>query len=207
MPAATRDPLQASLFGAAGPDLPDGLRYEPAFLSPQEEAALVRSIEALPLAPMRYRQYTARREVLSFGGRYDFAVGRLDEAPELPAALLPLRARVAQWLAVPETALAHALVARCRPGTSLGWHRDVPDFEDVVGVSLGGEAWMRFRPWPPDAPRRADMRKLLLAPRSIYRLRGPARWQWQHSVAPVAALRCSITFRTKRSLNPPADEP
>ena len=33
-------------------------------------------------------------------------------------------------------------------------------------------------------------------PRSIYLLRGPARWQWQHSIAPTRALRYSITFRT-----------
>jgi hypothetical protein len=39
--------------------------------------------------------------------------------------------------------------------------------------------------------------KLRAAPRSIYALRGPARWGWQHSVAPVEALRWSITWRTR----------
>jgi hypothetical protein len=37
-----------------------------------------------------------------------------------------------------------------------------------------------------------------VAPRSIYRIGGAARWGWQHSVAPTAALRFSITFRTLR---------
>ena len=31
---------------------------------------------------------------------------------------------------------------------------------------------------------------------SIYLLRGAARWNWQHSVAPTKALRYSITLRT-----------
>jgi len=216
MPAAPLTPAQALLFGEDPLALPEGLRYEVGFLSPAEEAALLRAIEALPLEPMRYKDYTARREVLSYGGSYDFAAGRLDDAPELAPALHPLRARVAAWLGVPEAALAHVLVARYSEGTPLGWHRDVPEFEDVVGVSLGGEALMHFRPWPPREPRRADVRKLLIAPRSIYLMRGPARWEWQHSVAPVAALRYSITFRTRRrkdparrvsDLSPPANAP
>lgn len=207
---------QASLFEDAPAVLPEGLRYQEGFLTAQEEAALLDVLAALPLQPMRYKAYTARREVLSFGGSYDFAQGRLDDAPELPDALVPLRRRVAHWIGVPEAALAHALVARYTTGTPLGWHRDVPEFEDVVGVSLGGEALMRFRPWPPRDPRRIDVRRLLIARRSIYLMRGPARWQWQHSVAPVAALRYSVTFRTLRqphssrprgSVSPPEAEP
>jgi len=74
----------------------------------------------------------------------------------------------------------------------------VPEFEDIVGVSLANEAVMRLRPYPPDAPKKSDVVKLVLAPRSIYLLRGPARWQWQHSVAPTKTLRYSITLRTQR---------
>jgi alkylated DNA repair dioxygenase AlkB len=33
-------------------------------------------------------------------------------------------------------------------------------------------------------------------PGSAYLLRGEARWDWQHSVAPVNELRYSVTFRT-----------
>ena len=95
-------------------------------------------------------------------------------------------------------AFTSALVAEYRPGTGLGWHRDVPDFEDVVGVSLLSEAVMRFRPYPPHSPKRSDILKLTVEPRSIYLLRGPARWDWQHSVAATQALRYSITFRTPR---------
>jgi alkylated DNA repair dioxygenase AlkB len=72
----------------------------------------------------------------------------------------------------------------------------VPDFEDVVGISLLNEAVMRFRPYPPDAPKKQDVVKLTLAPRSIYLLRGSVRWAWQHSVAATKLLRYSITLRT-----------
>jgi alkylated DNA repair dioxygenase AlkB len=36
-------------------------------------------------------------------------------------------------------------------------------------------------------------------PRSVYLLRGPARWSWQHGVAPTKQLRYSITLRTARA--------
>jgi alkylated DNA repair dioxygenase AlkB len=187
---------QPDLFGPAAPALPPGLVYETDFLSPGEEAALVAQIAQLPLQAMQYKQYTALRRVVSYGGKYDFSAQRLNEAEPLPAWLEPLRARAAAWLGIAPGRFTQALVAEYQPGTPLGWHRDVPDFEDVVGISLAGPAVMRFRPYPPDAPKKADVIKLALAPRSIYLLRGPARWAWQHSVAPTRSLRYSITFRT-----------
>ncbi|MBE7939493.1 MULTISPECIES: alpha-ketoglutarate-dependent dioxygenase AlkB [Ramlibacter] len=197
LPAGT-GPAQAELFGSEAAALPEGLRYQADFLDPQDEAHWIAFAQSLPLEAMAYKGYTARRRVASFGGRYDFDAQRLDDAPPLPAALLPLRDRAAAWLGVTPQGLAHALVAEYAPGTPLGWHRDVPDFEDVVGISLLGEAVMRFRRWPAHAPRARDVLHLPLAPRSIYLLRGPSRWDWQHSVAPTPALRYSITFRTRR---------
>jgi alkylated DNA repair dioxygenase AlkB len=102
-------------------------------------------------------------------------------------------------MGVAPSALVQALVSEYAPGTPLGWHRDVPDFEDIAGVSLGTPATLRFRPYPPDQPKRADVVRLVAAPRSIYVLRGAARWGWQHSVAPTPELRWSITWRTARA--------
>ena len=90
-------------------------------------------------------------------------------------------------------------MAEYRPGTPLGWHRDVPDYELVAGVSLAGSARMRLRPYPPVDLRRDDVLTLELAPRSAYVLQGTARWGWQHSIMPTPALRYSITFRTRRA--------
>jgi alkylated DNA repair dioxygenase AlkB len=187
---------QSDLFGASPPALPDGMRYEPDFLTAGEEAALLRQLESLPLEPMKYQGFTALRRVVSYGGQYDFSAQRLNEAEPMPAWLQPLREKAAAWLGIAPERFRQALVAEYRPGTPLGWHRDVPDFEDVVGISLLNEAVLRFRPYPPKAPRRAEVLKLAVAPRSIYLLRGPARWDWQHSVAPTKSLRYSITLRT-----------
>jgi alkylated DNA repair dioxygenase AlkB len=189
---------QPDLFGPAAPALPNGMRYETGFLSREEELHWIAFAQAQPLAEMDYKGWQAKRRVVSFGGKYDYVANRLGEGPPIPAALDPLRERVGLWLGVASEAFTQVLVAEYREGTPLGWHRDVPDFEDVVGVSLLSEAVMRFRPYPPDAPKRADILKLTVEPRSIYLLRGPARWEWQHSVAPTKMLRYSITFRTPR---------
>jgi alkylated DNA repair dioxygenase AlkB len=192
---------QAALFDDLPPApgaLPPGLRYEPAWLSAAEEAGLIAIVRQLPLQQARYKAYTARRRVHSFGGEFDYDSHELRPAAPLVDALLPLRKRVACWAGLPAAALVHTLVAEYAPGTPLGWHRDVPDFEDVFGVSLGSAALLRLRPWPPRQPTRADILRLPVEPRSIYALRGEARWGWQHSVAPVDALRWSVTFRTAR---------
>ena len=98
------------------------------------------------------------------------------------ALLLPLRGK--------------ALVTEYRPGTELGWHRDVGEFGIVAGVSLAGTCRMRFRRYPPE--KGAKVFGLDLAPRSVYVLRDEIRWRWQHSVARTKELRYSITFRTSR---------
>jgi alkylated DNA repair dioxygenase AlkB len=195
------DADQLALFGDAAPSqaagLPPGWEYRADFIDVDEEAALLAFIATLPLAEARYKGYTARRRVAHFGAAYDYDDNRLLPAPPLPAELEPLRTKAAAWIGEAPDALANALVAEYRPGVPLGWHRDVPDYETVVGVSLAGTARMRFRRYPPVAPKKADVVSLELAPRSAYVLRAEARWGWQHSVAPTPALRYSITFRTR----------
>jgi alkylated DNA repair dioxygenase AlkB len=39
---------------------------------------------------------------------------------------------------------------------------------------------------------------IVLEPRSAYLLRGPVRWEWEHSIPPAEELRYSVTFRTLR---------
>lgn len=187
---------QADLFGQPAPVLPPGMRYQEQFLSREEEVSLIARIEQLPLAPMKYQQYEALRRVVSFGGQYDFSKQQLNEAEPLPRWLDPLREKAGAWAGIAPERFTQALVAEYRPGTPLGWHRDVPDFEDVVGISLGNDTVMRFRPYPHEPGSGAKSLKLVLAARSIYLLRGPVRWSWQHHVPPTKALRYSITLRT-----------
>ncbi len=177
--------------------LPAGLSYRPDFVSPHEEAELLEHIRALPLVPAPYRQYTARRRVASFGSTYDFEAQRLSEAPDLPAFLFPLRARIACELGVRLEELAQGLVTAYDVGTPLGWHRDAPEFERIAGVSLAGSCEMRWRPYPPREGQ--PMLSLVVAARSLYLITGDARWGWQHGVAPTRELRYSITFRTLRA--------
>jgi alkylated DNA repair dioxygenase AlkB len=186
---------QSALFEEASA-LPNGLVYVPGFVSEAEEAALLEGIRGTDLREAQYKQYTAKRRVASFGAGYDFSEQELTPAPILAPFLLPLRARVAEWLAVPAEDFGYALVAEYRPGTQLGWHRDVPQFEMVAGISLAGTARMRLRPFPP--AKRAKVHTLDLEPRSAYVLRDDVRWKWQHSIAPTQELRYSITFRTRR---------
>ena len=194
---------QPDLFGDPDPTaaatLPEGWRYQADFITAADEAALLAAIAALPLEEARYKAWTARRRVAHFGTAYDYDDNTLLARPDVPVSLHGLRAQAAAWAGLPADDFSSARVAEYRPGTPLGWHRDVPDFEVVVGVSLGTPGRIRFRRYPPIAPKKAEVLSIELAPRSAYVLRGPARWDWQHSIAPTPALRWSITFRTRRT--------
>jgi alkylated DNA repair dioxygenase AlkB len=176
--------------------MPEGLLYQEDFLPAEEEQALLAEIGALPFEEAKYKAYTARRRIVSYGSSYDFETNVLGPAPSIPAFLLPLRTRAARLIGHNPPDISHALVTEYRPGTELGWHRDVGEFGIVVGVSLAGTCRMRFRRYPP--AKGAKVFNLDLAPRSVYVLRDEIRWRWQHSVAPTRELRYSITFRTRR---------
>ena len=185
---------------------PEGLVYQPEFVSSAEETELLAFVRALPLKEAQYLQYTARRRIVSFGGSYDFSSQELRPAGPIPELLHPLRARIAALMRVPADSVNHALVAEYQPGTPLGWHRDVPDFGVVGGLSLLGSARMRFRPYPHRRNDRTTL-KLDLEPRSAYAMRGAARWDWQHAISPTRELRYSITFRTLAEQRPTGDPP
>ena len=195
VPATQRD-----LF-AATRALPDGLRLREEFLSPAEESSLLAAIRDLPLVEARYRAFTAKRRIVSFGAGYDFETNALLPAPPLPAFLHPLRDRVAAWAGLAAPELRQCTVAEYTAGTQLGWHRDVPRFGTVAGISLASACRMRLRPYPHVKGSRA--RALVLEPRSAYVLADGARWRWQHAISPTKALRYSITFRTIRSTSGP----
>ena len=132
---------------------------------------------------------------MSYGFDYDFSYNTVHPAPPIADFLQPTRTRAAAWLGVAADDMRHALIAEYPPGTALGWHRDVPNFDLVCGISLAAPCRLRFRPFPPK-PDRKSVRSLELSPRSAYVLRADARWRWQHSIPPTKALRYSITFRT-----------
>jgi alkylated DNA repair dioxygenase AlkB len=173
-----------------------GLLYEPGFLSEAEEEDLLGNIKTLPLKEAQYKQYTAKRRTASYGFEYDFDHSKMHPAPPMPPPFLPLKEKVAAHVGIAPDRFVHMLVTQYEPGTELGWHRDVPEFEVVVGVSLAGRCRMRFRKYP--AKKNSKILTLDLEPRSLYVLRDEIRWGWQHSVSPTPELRYSVTFRTRR---------
>jgi len=177
--------------------MPDGWRYQPDFVPATEENRLLDVIATLPFQGARYKEWTARRRIVSYGGRYDFSRNILKPAEPIPQFLQPLRQQAAKWGMLPIESLNHATIAEYQPNTQLGWHRDVPEFEMVIGISLAGRARMRFRPYPHQKGRRTVF-AIELEPGSIYLLSGPARWAWQHAISQTAQLRYSITFRSRR---------
>jgi alkylated DNA repair dioxygenase AlkB len=190
---------QTELFET--PNLPHGLVYQPGFISHGEEKTLLEAIGPLPFREARFQEYTAKRRVVHFhpaGGAhaYDDSDEDTFSSGPLPPMFVELQEKVAKWLAIDPATFIHALVSEYRPGTPIGWHRDKPVYGIVVGLSLAGRGMMRFRPLDPRAPRNATV-LLELEPRSVYVMRGPIRWQWQHSMLPTKALRYSITFRTR----------
>jgi alkylated DNA repair dioxygenase AlkB len=185
------------------PRLPAGFIYQPEFITPDEEEALLGEIAGLPLHEAKYKLYTAKRRIVSYGGSYDFSSNELIPAGPIPEFLQPVRDRVARWSGVQASRFTHALIAEYKTGNQLGWHRDVPEFEMIVGVSLGGPCRMRLRRYPPKKDWTADSLTLELEPRSVYSMRGEARWGWQHSIPPTKATRHSITFRTRLSKTSP----
>ena len=190
---------QGGLFEAAQ-ELPQGLVYEPNFLTPAEEDALVAHIAPLQLREAKFREYFAKRRVAHFhdgtdAPRYDDGGADAFSSGPLPPFLVGLRDKVAHRLDVPARDFIHVLVSEYRPGTPIGWHRDKPQYGIVVGISLAGVGRMRWRPYAHQDAQHTVA--LDLARRSMYVMRGAIRWQWQHSMPPMRELRYSITLRTR----------
>lgn len=181
------------------PDLFDiplvpGLALVEEFLSPGEERALIASIDGVALAPFRFQGWEGKRLTASFGWHYDFDAGRVAPTTPMPDFLLEVRARAARFAGLDPAALVQALVIRYDPGAGIGWHRDRPVFEHVVGLSLGADAALRLRQRLPDGKFARAAQPL--PRRSIYHLSGEVRHRWEHSIVPMEVTRWSVTFRS-----------
>jgi alkylated DNA repair protein (DNA oxidative demethylase) len=181
---------QPDLFGDAGLA---GLSQAGGFVTPCQEQMLIASIDAAELSPFRFHGWLGKRLTASYGWRYDFDDASFAPAEAIPDWLLPLRTKAARFAGLQPGELVQALLIRYDPGAGIGWHRDRPVFEHVLGISLGAPATMRFRRRKSGGFDRASA---LLAPRSIYHLTDEARHKWEHSIAGVEVTRWSITFRS-----------
>jgi alkylated DNA repair dioxygenase AlkB len=181
---------QLNLFESAHPE---GLRYRADFLTGAEERDLAGRLPALPFKAFEFHGFEGKRRTVSFGWRYVFDGSGLTQAEPMPDWLLPLKERAAVVAGIDAAALEHVLITEYAPGAGIGWHRDRSVFGEVVGISLLAPARLRFRR---KAGEKWERAVLIAEPRSAYVLTGPARAEWEHSIAPIAALRYSLTFRT-----------
>jgi alkylated DNA repair dioxygenase AlkB len=178
---------------ASPAELPEGFLYQTDFLCELEEAELLRVFQTLEFGAYEFRGYIAKRRVVAFGGGYDSGSRRMAiTANVIPEFLIPIRDRAAAVAGMCPGEIAQAMVTEYSMGTPIGWHRDMPQFETIIGISLGSACRMRLKPYNAEG----KVLSVLLDPRSIYAMRGPARREFQHSIPAVKSLRYSITFRT-----------
>jgi alkylated DNA repair dioxygenase AlkB len=184
--------MTGDLFGAPAP-IP-GLVLRDEFISPTEERELITHIGHSELTPFQFHGFAGKRLTHSFGWRYDFADQSFTQTDPIPGWLLPLRDRAADLAGLAPDDLIHALLIRYDPGAGIGWHKDRPVFEQVVGTSLAAPTVMTFR--QREGGRRFRRVRVPLPPRSAYLLSGEVRHEWEHGIPAHATLRFSITFRS-----------
>jgi alkylated DNA repair protein (DNA oxidative demethylase) len=175
---------------------PDGFVYRPDILSEPEEKTLVEILAALDYEEIKMHGVVARRAARRYGFGYDY--NRRSAVPggaePLPSWLLSLRERCGEALTgTSGEEFVQALVQCYPPGAPIGWHRDSPSYDMIIGVSLLAVARLRFRR---GAAKDREYHEMRLEPRSGYLLSGPARWEWEHHIPPTQSLRYSITLRS-----------
>ncbi|MBQ1562847.1 MULTISPECIES: alpha-ketoglutarate-dependent dioxygenase AlkB [unclassified Caulobacter] len=191
--------LQPSLFDlplAPRRPMPDGFRYQPDLITPEEERALVRQFAGLDFKPYEHLGYLGNRRIAAFGWRRGDDGAMVETGEGVPDFLTPLLTKVAAFTGLSVESFRHALVTEYAPGAGIGWHRDRPPAVAIAGVSLLSPCTFRLRRKVADIWDRAS---IIAAPRSAYLMSGPARSDWQHSIPEVDVLRYSVTFRTVRT--------
>jgi alkylated DNA repair dioxygenase AlkB len=176
-------------------DAPPGLRYELELVPAPLERQLLDVFEDLRWDPIVIRGQAARRTARHYGLDYDYESRTPMPGEPVPDWLAPARELAAQFAGFEPDELAEILVQRYPPGSTIGWHRDAPAFETVIGLSLGGFSRLRFQRGKGDA---RQVLEIGLEPRSGYVLAGEARRSWEHSIPPTKELRYSVTFRALR---------
>jgi alkylated DNA repair dioxygenase AlkB len=182
--------LQPDLFERP---LVAGLAFRPDLITREVETELIARIDAIDLTPFRFQGWLGKRVTASFGWSYDFDNASFGPTEPIPDWLLPIRDSAAAFAGLAPQDLVQVLLTRYDPGAGIGWHRDRPVFEHVVGISLGVTATMRFRRRNAGGFDRANVP---LPPRSAYNLSGEVRYDWEHSITEMDATRWSITFRS-----------
>jgi DNA oxidative demethylase len=183
--------MSADLFGNTAPPIP-GLVVKLDAIAETEERDLIAAIEQIDLPHFQFQAWLGKRRTRSFGWQYDFRDASFGPADPIPEFLHPLKAIAADFAGIPDEDVVQVSLIKYEAGAGIGWHKDRPELDAVIGVSLGARTTMRFRRRQGDRFERASV---LLPPRSIYLLEGEVRYEWEHGIPSVTAPRWSITFR------------
>jgi len=176
-----------------------GLQYIPDFISQETHDQLLTEIDRQPWLT------ELRRRVQHYGFRYDYKSRsvnysmRIGELPEWARAVGAALVEQRLFPAMPD----QVIVNEYQPGQGIKDHIDCePCFTDTVAsLSLGSRCIMVFTE---KATKRVV--PVLLEPRSLVVLTGPARYEWMHGIPPrksdevgrhsiKRARRVSLTFR------------
>jgi alkylated DNA repair dioxygenase AlkB len=179
--------------------LPEGFQYYPEFLSDQEEQYLIEEIRKIELHTFIFQGYEAKRKVASFGYDYSFDKRSFSKGNPIPVQLNSFIAKVAQKLSLNLNDFAELLITEYPVGSVINWHRDAPPFDLIAGISLLSPCKFKLRPNEKTKQTRTSIISIPVLPRSLYVMQGPARSEWQHSIAPVKEKRYSITLRTLKT--------
>lgn len=179
-------------------NIPEGFEYYPDFLSEQEENDLLSIISAYELETFIFQGYLAKRKVASFGFNYSFDNRKLSEGKPVPEEFRFLIVKAANVAEIFPHAFEELLITEYPEGSVINWHRDAPPFDLIAGISLLSDCRFRLRPQSKELQTRNAVINLTVKRRSLYIMKGVARSEWQHSIAPVANKRYSITLRTLR---------
>ena len=130
-----------------------------------------------------------------FGYDYNFENNKLNKGKNIPAAFDWLIEKTARYISVEKNRFAEMLITEYPPGAVINWHRDVPQFDLIAGISLLTDCTFRLRPYDKTKQTRTSVISFPVQSRSLYIMQNDARWNWQHSIAPVKQTRYSITLR------------
>lgn len=169
----------------------EGFSYVLGFLTAEEQRTLLEQVQGLAYTHEVVRGQPLKRGRVEFGIGYATVGRKAKPAPPMPPFL---EALIAQGLphCPPGTTYNSCLLWRYPAGAGIGWHMDAPLFGDcIMAVSLGAEARLQFRP----KGSTVVSYELRPASGSLWIMRGPARWDFQHQIVPVKAERFSLTFR------------
>jgi len=172
---------------------PAGFEYRPGFISCSEADSLAKRLLQLPFIPSVMRGQPTRRKMHHFGWNYGPQQRNLTPAPDpIPDWLLPLRDRCAEWAQSQAQDFQQAIVTLYgQKDAGIGPHIDAPAFGPcVLGVSLRSAVEMVFE-------REGVRYAATLEPRSLYVMRGEARYSWKHAIYKIQTPpRLSVVFRS-----------